>query len=110
MAGASDGVVSYALHGDDMYLVTHRDAPRLRVDRVSLADLTAVTVVPAGERVVAAVRVAGDDLLVHERDAGLSRLRRVPLARGNPRRCRCPLAACLMGGLSTRPGPRCSSR
>lgn len=82
VAGASDGVVSYALHGDDMYLVTHRGAPRLRVDRVSLADFTAVTVLPAGERAVVAVRVAGDDLLVHERDAGLSRLRRVPVAGG----------------------------
>jgi prolyl oligopeptidase len=85
VAGASDGVVSYALHGDDIYLVTHRDAPRLRVDRVSLADFTAVTVVPTGERAVVAVRVAGDELLVHERDAGLSRLRRIPLARGKAR-------------------------
>lgn len=85
VAGASDGVVSYALHGDDMYLVTHCDAPRLRVDRVMLADFTAVTVVPAGERVVVAVRAAGDELLVHERDAGLSRLRRIPLARGKAR-------------------------
>jgi prolyl oligopeptidase len=84
VAGSADGVVSYALHGDDMYLVTYRDAARLRVDRVSLADFTAVTVVPAGERVVVAVRVAGDELLVHERDAGLSRLRRVPLAGGKP--------------------------
>jgi prolyl oligopeptidase len=84
VAGPSDGMVSYALHGDDMYLVTYRDAPRLTVDRVSLADFTAVTVVPAGERVVVAVRVAGDELLVHERDAGLSRMRRVPLAMGNP--------------------------
>jgi prolyl oligopeptidase len=84
VAGPSDGVVSYALDGDDMYLVTHRDAPRLRVDRVSLADFTAVTVVPAGERVAVAVRVAGDELLVHQRDAGLSRLRRVPLAGGKP--------------------------
>ena len=97
VAGASDGVVSYALHGDDMYLVTHRDAPRLRVDRVSLADLTAVTVVPAGERVVAAVRVAGDDLLVHERDAGLSRLRRVPLARGKPAAVPLPVNGVLDG-------------
>ncbi len=97
VAGPSDGVVSYALHGDDMYLVTHRDAPRLRVDRVSLADFTVVTVVPAGERIVVAVRVVGDDLLVHERDAGLSRLRRVPLAGGEPAAVPLPVNGVLDG-------------
>jgi prolyl oligopeptidase len=89
--------VSYALHGDDMYLVTHRDAPRPRVDQVSLANFTAVTVVPAGERVVVAVRVAGDELLVHEREAGLSRLRRVPLATGKPAAVPLPINGMLDG-------------
>ena len=95
VAGLDDGVVSYALHGDDLFLVTGRGAPRLTVERLSLAGSgeagsgeagsgEAVTVLPAGERVVVAVRVAGDDLLVHEREAGLSRLRRVPLAGGTP--------------------------
>lgn len=82
VAGSADGVVSYVLHGDDLYLVTGRGAPRLKVDRLSLADFSAVTVRPAGERVVVAIRIVGDDLLVHEREAGLSRLLRVPRAGG----------------------------
>jgi prolyl oligopeptidase len=85
VAGPADGVTSYAVHGDDLYLVTDRDAPRAKVVAVSLAgpDLpAALVVVPEGERVVVAIRMVGDHLLVHEHDAGISKIRRVPLAGG----------------------------
>jgi prolyl oligopeptidase len=85
VAGPSDGVTAYAVHADTLYLVTYRGAPRSHVVSVPLAepDLTAGTVVVAGgERAVVAVKVVGTHLLVHERDAGTSRLRRVPLAGG----------------------------
>ena len=87
VAGPADGVTSFALHGEYLYLVAHRGRPQARVLAVPLAapDLAAAAVVvPEGEREVAAVRVVGDQLLVHDRDAGLSRLRRVPLAGGAP--------------------------
>jgi prolyl oligopeptidase len=87
VAGPADGVTAFATRGDDLYLVTHRDAPRSQVVKVPLAapDLAGATVVlPGGERVVVAIRVMGDQLLVHERDAGISRVRRVPLAGGAP--------------------------
>jgi prolyl oligopeptidase len=80
-------VTAVAVHGDDLYLVTHHDAPRSQVVRVPLAapDLTAATVMlPDGERAVAGIRVVGDHLLVHERDGGISRVRRVPLDGGAP--------------------------
>ncbi|HUB38825.1 MAG TPA: prolyl oligopeptidase family serine peptidase [Streptosporangiaceae bacterium] len=88
VAGPADGVTAIAVHGDDLYLVTHHDAPRSRVVSVPLAapDLGSATVVlPGGERAVAGIRVVGDQLLVHELDAGISRVRRVPLAGGPPR-------------------------
>lgn len=94
VAGPADGVTAFAAHGTDLYLVSYRDAPRSRVVRVSMArpDLAAATViVPGSERAVFAVRVVGDHLLVHDRDAGVSRARRVPLAGGPPREVPLPV-------------------
>ena len=88
VAAPDDGVLSFAVHGDELYLVTYRDAPRCQVLSVPMAapDLSAATVVlPPGERAIASVLVAGDQLLVHERDGGISRLRQLPL-RGGPAR------------------------
>ena len=97
VTGSDDGVTSYAVHGDDLYLVSHKDAPRSRVLRVSMAapDLGAEVVLPGGERAVAAVKVVGDHLLVHERDGGLTRLRRVPLGGGEPTEVTLPAAGFL---------------
>jgi prolyl oligopeptidase len=93
-AGPGDGVTSFAVHGADLYLTTYREAPRSSVVKVSLADpdiAAGTVVVPGGERAVVSVRVAGDQLLVHEREAGLSRMRRVPLTGGAPREVPLPV-------------------
>jgi prolyl oligopeptidase len=84
VAGPEDGVTSWAVHGGILYLVTYRGAPRSQVLAVRLGDpeLTAGVVMAGSDRAVVAIRVVGDHLLVHELDAGLSRLRRVPLAGG----------------------------
>lgn len=87
LAGRDDGVAAFAIHGDHIYVVTHHRAPRGELLSVPLAeaDVDAGTVlVPGGERALVAVRVVGDHLLLHEREAGLSRLRRVPLDGGAP--------------------------
>ena len=86
VAGPADGVTAFEVYGDMLYLVSHKDAPRSRVlrvplDRPDLAD--AVVVVPGGERAIVGVRVVGGELLVRELDAGISRMRRVPLANGS---------------------------
>jgi prolyl oligopeptidase len=86
VAGPADGVTAFEVHGDMLYLVSYRDAPRSRVlgvplERPDLAD--AAVVVPAGERAVVGIRVAGADLLVRDLDAGIGRLRRVPLPAGS---------------------------
>ena len=90
VAGPADGVTALAVHGDNLYLVT----PRSEVVRVPLAapDLAKATVVLAGgERTVAGIRVMGDRLLVHERVAGISRIREVPLAGGTVREVPLPV-------------------
>ena len=87
IAGPQDGVTAHAVFRDTMFLVTHRGAPRSRVLALSLpgGDLAgAAEVVPGGERAVVAVKVVGDHLLVHDVLGGLSRMRRVPLAGGEP--------------------------
>jgi prolyl oligopeptidase len=92
VADVDDGVTGFDLDGETVYLKTHGGssgdpAPRFRVVAVPAAapDLaSARVVVPPSEAVVRAIRVAGDYLLVKDLDGGISRLRRVPLAGGEP--------------------------
>jgi prolyl oligopeptidase len=82
IAGPDDAVTAFAVHADTLYAVSHRDAPRSQVLACSLSDGRGEVVVPGGERVVQAVRVVGDHLLVRDLDGGIARLRRWPLAGG----------------------------
>jgi prolyl oligopeptidase len=93
VAGREDGVTSWAVHGDVLYLVSYRAAPRSQVLSVQLGapNLGAEVVVAGSDRAVVAVRVVGDHLLVHELAAGLSRLRKVPLAGGPQQQVRLPV-------------------
>jgi prolyl oligopeptidase len=55
VAGLTDGVTAFAVHGDDLYLVTQRGGLRSQVVKVPLAapDLAgAIIVVPDGQRAV----------------------------------------------------------
>lgn len=84
----ADSVSDMALHGDDLYLVSGRNASRYEVLRTSLEhpDLAyAEVIVPAGEAVISgyasgmgALHPAEDALYVQLLDGGLSRLVRVP--------------------------------
>ena len=75
-----DQVRAYAVHGDDLYLISENEAPRFKVVKTSLAnpDLRrAVTVIPESEAVVAEIATAEDALYVRLLDGGRSRLLRV---------------------------------
>ncbi|QSQ24512.1 S9 family peptidase [Pyxidicoccus parkwayensis] len=79
VADAADGVTAAALHGDELYLLTRKDAPRFKVLQVdaNAPDLArARTVVPCSERVIQDIAVAADGLYLSELDGGLGRLRR----------------------------------
>lgn len=85
VADVADGVTAFAIGPDTLYLVSQRDAPRSRVLAVPFAAPDRVrVVVPAGERVVEAVRVVGDRLLVRDLDGGVHRVRHAPLSGGEP--------------------------
>jgi prolyl oligopeptidase len=82
IADPADGVTAFAVHCDTLYAVSHRRAPRSEVLAWSLVDGRVSVVVPGGERAIRGVLVAGDHLLVHDIECGISRLRRVPLEGG----------------------------
>lgn len=82
VAGPDDGIAAFTASADTLYLVSRRDAPRGRVIAVPLTDPdldAAEVVVPAGRRVIEAVRVVGDRLLVRDHDGGVAGLRVVAL-------------------------------
>ena len=79
----SDEVTAFAIHGDDLYLLSHKNALRYKVLRTSLAhpDLsTAHVVVAPGREVVVAIRAARDGLYVQARDGTVGKLYRVAYA------------------------------
>ncbi|HLY42887.1 MAG TPA: prolyl oligopeptidase family serine peptidase [Terracidiphilus sp.] len=76
-----DDVTGLALHGDDLYLQTHKDAPHFKVIVTSLAhpDVAhAKVVIPESEHVIKSITTAKDALYVQETDATVSILKRVP--------------------------------
>lgn len=83
IADVPDQVTGFAVRGDDIYLLTYKDAPRFRIVRTRLdqPDLaTAQTVVGAGRQVVVGMGAARDALYVQVRDGASQRLLRVPYA------------------------------
>ena len=74
-------VTDFAVKGKEIFLLTHKDAPRFKIIATSLTkpDLAAArTIVPTGNAVVTALAVARDALYVQLRDGGIGRLWRVP--------------------------------
>jgi prolyl oligopeptidase len=81
IATADDNVISFDVHGDQIFLLSHAGASRYKVLQTSLArpDLAhAVVAVPPSEVVVVGVAAASDALYVQDLDGGIGRLRRLP--------------------------------
>jgi len=76
-----DDVTAFDVHGDDLYLQSHKGASRFKVLHTSLSSpdvANAEVIVPAGEVVIRNVSAARDALYVQELDGGIGRLLRVP--------------------------------
>jgi prolyl oligopeptidase len=85
VADDSADITNFDVHGDNLYLLSHKDASRFKVLRTSLAkpDLaTATTVVPASERVIVNVASAADGLYIQDLDGGIGKLRRLAYGSG----------------------------
>ena len=81
VADFSDGVTDVALHNDELYLLTYKNAPRYQVLRTDARrpDLASAEVVVApGQAVVTGINPAQDALYVELLDGGISRVMRVP--------------------------------
>ena len=88
-----DEVITFAAHGDDLYLLTHRDAPRYKLIRTSLSrpDLAhALEVVPQSRQVILDIAESQDGLYLQMLDAGIGRLVRVPFETGRPEEVKLP--------------------
>ena len=86
VADDSAEITGLDVHGDDLFLLSHKDASRYKVLRTSLAhpDLaTAQVIVPSSEVVIANIAAAADGLYLQDLDGGIGRLRR--LAYTNPK-------------------------
>jgi prolyl oligopeptidase len=80
LALPEDDVTGAALHGHDLFLLSHKDAARFKVlkEDVAKPDLAhAQTVVPASDVVITGISTAADALYVQDMDGGPSRLRRL---------------------------------
>jgi prolyl oligopeptidase len=85
VADVADDVTRMALHGRDLYLLSHKDAPRFKVLKLDATapDLAkAVTVVPAGKAVIRGIDAASDALYVEDLDGGIGEMRRLDYASG----------------------------
>ncbi|MFL5402188.1 MAG: prolyl oligopeptidase family serine peptidase, partial [Gemmatimonadales bacterium] len=81
LADVDDGVTLFTARGEDVFLMTHQDAPRFKIIRIpaNAPDLAhAEVIVPAGRSVLQNVGAARDALYVQELEGGLARLRRIP--------------------------------
>jgi len=75
-----DKVTAVTIKGDDIYLVTYKDAPRYRVLHVKATEpafARAREVVAQGNTVIQAVFAAKDAVYVQELDGGIERIRRL---------------------------------
>ena len=85
VCGREDQATSYAVRGDDIYLLTAKGAPRFQVLRLSLAQPDFVkgeAVVAAGEYVVHSISVAQDALYIGMLEGVVSKIVRAPYDAG----------------------------
>src|SRR5215471_12581622 len=81
VADDSADITNLDFHGDELFLLSHKDASRYKVLRTSLGnpDLPSATVVvPSGEQVIANIAAAADGLYIQDLDGGIGKLRRLP--------------------------------
>ncbi len=87
-----DAITGFDVHGEDLYLQSHKGASRFKVLHVKLSEpelAKAEVIVPAGQAVIRNIAAAGDALYLQELDGGIGRLVRVPYG-GQPQQVSLP--------------------
>ncbi len=88
-----DDVTSLAVHGDELYLLSHKGAPHFKVLRTSISHSDvehAAVVVPESDHVIKDIEAAQDALYVQETDGILGVLKRVSYQGGTPEEVELP--------------------
>ena len=83
---ANDAVWNVDVHGNSIYLISHKDAPRFKLLRTSLAAPKAAVaelLVPPSQVVITGVAAASDAVYIQDLDGGIGRLRRLPYGGGS---------------------------
>lgn len=102
----TDSVIDFAIHGDQMYLCTSRNAPRFRVVRTDLNApefASADEILPPMKAVVRGVTAAKDALYVSTLSGGMNELVRIDYETGTPARMAYPDGA-PSGGIAAASG------
>jgi prolyl oligopeptidase len=93
VADVDDGITDAAVRGDDLYLVSHKDAPRSKILMTSLAhpDVEqAAVVLPQQRGVVRGIGASEDAVYIRELDGGVARLVRIPYDSRTPAEIKLP--------------------
>ncbi len=93
VADDSADIVNFDLHGDYLFLLSHKDASRYKVLRTSLSkpDLAKATLaVPPGEPVIVGIAAAAEGLYIQDLDGGIGKLRRLPYGPGTAESVKLP--------------------
>ncbi len=109
VADDSEDITNLDVHGDDLFLLSHKDASRYKVLRASLSspDLAKATlVVPPSEVVIVTIAAAADGLYVQDLDGGIGRLRRLPYGSGSAEPIKLPFEGAIQSLVAnpTEPG------
>ncbi|HYW96520.1 MAG TPA: prolyl oligopeptidase family serine peptidase [Bacteroidales bacterium] len=91
--GVNDDITDVSIHGNDLYLVTYKNAPHFKIIHINLKhpDMGhAQTVVPQSDRIIHYALPAKDALYVNETDGVVSNLLRVPYDGGQPKEINLP--------------------
>jgi len=76
-----DEITGVAVSGEHIYLLTHKDAPRYKIIRTSIAEPDlggAETIVPESEAVIQGMAMADDAVYVNMMDGGIGKYLRIP--------------------------------
>jgi prolyl oligopeptidase len=109
VADDSEDITGLDFHGDDLFLLSHKDASRFKVFRTSLSkpDLAKATlVVPPGEAVVINIAAAADGLYIQDLDGGIGKLRRLSYGSGKVESMKLPFDGAIQSMVTspTEPG------
>jgi len=109
IAGFEDEITGFAVHGDDLYMISGKNTPRPRVLKTSLTkpDMQqAAVVLPEGGAVVKEIAAAADALYVRLLDGGPSHLLRIPYGTDHAQQIATPFSGSIRIAYAddTRPG------